>query len=86
MKTIKVGGLEQSIRKIKQTKFEKYGDENYCNIEKARKTRIEKYGCFFNNREKAKITNKEKYGVEYPGQIESGKIKARKTRIEKYGE
>ena len=33
-----------SVEKIKQTKKEKYGDENYNNPEKNKKTCLERYG------------------------------------------
>ena len=36
--------IEKSIIKNKNTKLEKYGDENYNNANKTRQTRIEKYG------------------------------------------
>jgi very-short-patch-repair endonuclease len=51
--------------KVKKTKLEKYGDENYQNTEKIKKTKLEKYGDEnFTGREKAKITCLNKYGVD----------------------
>ena len=38
------GGTPESIKKIKQTKLERYGDENYQNVEKIKQTCLEKYG------------------------------------------
>lgn len=53
------------VKKQKQTKLEKYGDENFVNFEKAKKTKLERYGDEnYINIEKAKKTNLEKYGVE----------------------
>lgn len=44
---------------IKKTKLEKYNNENYVNIEKGKKTKLEKYGydCEFNNPEWRKKHN-----------------------------
>lgn len=71
--------------KVKKTKKEKYGDENYNNREKSKKTTIEKYGV--NNtmkieetKKKSKKTKKEKYGDENYNNRES----AKKTIEEKY--
>lgn len=51
--------------KAKQTKKERYGDENYVNVEKARETKDTKYGDpNYNNLEKARKTKKELYGDE----------------------
>lgn len=38
------GGTQESIKKIKQTKQERYGDPGYHNIDKMRKTCQERYG------------------------------------------
>lgn len=51
--------------KIKKTKLEKYGSENYCNVNKSRATKLLKYGDEnYVNLEKAKLTNLIKYGVD----------------------
>ena len=47
--------LKETILKQKQTKLEKYGDENYNNKEKNQKTKLERYGNKnYLNRDKAK--------------------------------
>lgn len=38
------GGTPEALRKIKQTKLERYGNENYQNTEKIRQTCLERYG------------------------------------------
>ena len=44
--------------KIKKTKLERYGDENYQNIDKIKQTKFEKYGdSNYNNRSKMKQTS-----------------------------
>ena len=58
------------INKSKQTKLERYGNENYNNQDKTRQTVRNKYGVdylFQNNeiKEKSKQTCKEHYGCEY---------------------
>lgn len=53
----------QFIANIKKTKKEKYGNENYVNVEKCKKTKFEKYGNEnYNNTEKGKKTKQERYG------------------------
>lgn len=47
--------IEKSVKKRKQTKFEKYGDENFKNDEKIKTTLFEKYGIFFPNQIKCSI-------------------------------
>lgn len=54
---------EKKIKKIKNSKFEKYGDENYNNPGKGKKTKKERYGDEnYNNRESAFKTNEIRYG------------------------
>lgn len=54
----------QNLKNSKQTKLEKYGDENYCNPKKCKQTKLEKYGNEnWNNRKKYRNTCLEKYGV-----------------------
>ena len=81
------GGTKESIEKAKKTKFEKYGDEIFNNVEKRKQTCLERYGVdnaggLEQSIRKIKQTKFEKYGDENYCNIE----KARKTRIEKYGE
>ena len=64
-----VMALEEFKTKIKETKKEKYGDENFNNIEQHKATNLTKYGVEFVLQdpyfhEKGKITKKEKYGNE----------------------
>jgi hypothetical protein len=35
------------VNKVKNTKLERYGDENYCNKDKIKETKIEKYGSLY---------------------------------------
>lgn len=60
---------DQVKDKIKKTKLEKYGDENFVNYEKAKKTNLIKYGTEHTLsvekvRDKGKKTKKEKYNDE----------------------
>jgi hypothetical protein len=53
------------IQKVKKTKKDRYGDENYINIEKSKLTRLYKYGDqHYNNIDKQKSTNLIKYGCD----------------------
>lgn len=75
--------VESVVAKIKQTKLQRYGDENYNNMEQMKETHFKKYGKYFNNTGKAKETYLKKYGVLYdPTQPE----KAKKTKLERYGD
>lgn len=76
--------------KVKNTKLIKYGDPNYRNDAKIRKTNLEKYGCenpFSNQivKEKIRKTILEKYGVEHPAQNNDIYNKMEKTTLERYG-
>lgn len=78
--------IKDFSEKVKQTKKEKYGDENYNNRNKAEKTLEEKYGVknsmkLKENIEKSKETKKEKYGDDNY----NNRDKAKKTIKEKYG-
>jgi hypothetical protein len=56
---------EDFVKKQKRTKLERYGDENFNNVDKSKKTREKKYGnSNFNNLEKYKITCINKYNVD----------------------
>lgn len=64
-------GKKYNKEKAKHTKKEKYGNENYNNIEKIKQTCLDKYGtsCSLGNIEvkaKRNKTNRERYGVDYP--------------------
>ena len=76
--------------KIKKTKKKKYGDEYYHNIEKSKKTNLEKYGCENVSgsqliKDRKKETNLKNWGVENVFQNEEIKNKLKKTCLEKYG-
>lgn len=74
--------LESAREKTKQTKKEKYGDENYVNSNLAKQTKKKKYGDEnYNNHEKNLLTKKEKYGNENY----NNRDKAHNTMEEKYG-
>lgn len=76
-----------SVAQIRQTKLERYGDENFNNVEKTRETYIGKYGVPYSvpGHEKMKQTNLKKYGVEQYSQTEEAKKRIKKTKFEKYG-
>ena len=71
------------LNKARHTKLEKYGDENYNNIEKCGKTKLEKYGNKnYNNRDKYKETCLERYGVENYFQLDCIKDKNNERLLE----
>jgi hypothetical protein len=59
--------------KRKITNLEKYGVEDFHNLNKRFKTMDEKYGCYFNNRDKSKNTCIEKYGVDNVSKVDDVK-------------
>jgi len=68
--------------KLKQTKMERYGDENYVNIEKSKQTKMERYGDEnYVNVEKNKQTKMERYGDENYNNREKFKV----TNMKLYG-
>lgn len=78
--------LDEVKEKIKKTKIEKYGDENYVNYDKAKKTNLLKYGfehtlSVDKIRDKAKVTKKAKYDDENF----NNRDKAKTTTFEKFG-
>jgi hypothetical protein len=78
------------VKRMKQTKLEKYGDENYTNVKKLKKTCLEKYGVeSFSKtkmfKEKFTSTMLERHGVEYAQQSPDIKNKTKSTVIKKYG-
>ena len=72
------------VKKVKQTKLKRYGDENYINIEKIKQTKLKKYGnenaFAWHSKEMNEILKK-KYGNEFY----ANNKKAMKTILEKYG-
>jgi hypothetical protein len=77
------GAYDDMIVKMKKTKLQKYGDENYSNLEKGKKTKLKKYGDEnFNNREKMLKTNVEKYGMNVsPNTLEKTKERVNNGEI-----
>ena len=76
--------------KNKKTKKEIYGNENYNNIDKQKKTCIEKYNVDSYlktdiKKEKSKITCLKKYGCESHNSSEIIKINKKESLLEKYG-
>lgn len=72
--------------KVKKTKLEKYGNENYQNTSKIKKTKLERYGNEnYTNRLKSKQTCMDKYGVDNVSKSSKIKIKKIKTNIENWG-
>lgn len=77
------------ITETKLTKKERYGDENYVNIEKQRATNLEKFGSksYMGTEEfmkKSKDTMKDLYGGEHPLQCPEIKEKWHKTCQKRY--
>lgn len=74
--------LPDSVKKSKKTKLERYGDENYINVEKGRRTKLKKYGREnYVNTEKSKLTKLERYG---DGNY-NNREKFRSTNLHLYG-
>lgn len=84
-------GMDKNrIAKIKKTKLEKYGDENYVNVDKLKRTCLSKYGVDNASKspiviEKIKSTNRERFGVDWTFQSESVKRKIEDSNLDKYG-
>lgn len=75
----------EEMKKYRQTKLERYGNENYTNIEKMKRTRkLKNKGVFWtdNQIEQVKQTKLKRYGISY-GKVNL--IKARQTKLERYG-
>jgi hypothetical protein len=80
----------ECIKKIKQTKKERYGYENYNNIEKHQQTCLKRYGVkntFQSEEKKIKIkqTTKDKYGAENNMQSEKGKNEFKESMLKNHG-
>ena len=74
----------KKIEKRKQTKLERYGDENYSNQEKRKQTILDKYGSFTVLIEKA-LKTKNKNKLENPDYTTEINNKRTTTIIEHYG-
>jgi hypothetical protein len=79
--------LKNIKEKLKETKKEKYGDENYNNKDKMIITKKEKYGEGYLKKsiEKIKENLMDKYGVDHPLKIQKFLDKKTKTTFNKYG-
>ena len=78
------------VEKIKKTKLERYGSENYNNIKKNKETCIRKYGVdnvlkVEEVKQKVRKTCLRKYGVDSCTKLESTKSKVKHTLLERYG-
>ena len=74
--------LKNISEKSKQTKIQRYGNENYNNISKMKNTKQQRYGNeYFVNQDKTKQTKFEKYGNNVYVNIE----KRKKTCLKRYG-
>ena len=72
--------------KTKRTLLERYGDENYVNIEKCAETKLKLYGtASFNNPEKIKTTSIERYGKPSYSQTKAFKEKLKSISQDKWG-
>lgn len=79
--------LKEFKNRSKKTKLERYGNENYVNVEKMLKTRIDRYGSIsYHNIEKMIETNLSKYGVEYSFQNKETVDKAKTTKLLRYND
>lgn len=81
---------KEFINHSKTTKTEKYNDSGYNNIEKTKKTNLEKYNTeysFLNPevKKKTKISIQSKYGVENVLQNTQIRNKIKNTNLKKYG-
>jgi len=57
---------KEMVRKVKQTKLDRYGSENFSNPDKVKETKKYRYGSStYNNRDKANDTMYDKYGMHY---------------------
>ena len=76
--------------KIQKTKLDRYGDPNFCNLEKRHQTNLEKYGTeeVLSNKEirkKCTDTLIQKYGVDNILKVGTVKEKQKNTFLERYG-
>ena len=81
---------DDNLEKTKQTKLEKYGNENYNNQEKIIATNMKRYNSPFylgtdDCLDKTKKTNMERYGSEWVMQNDTIYQKSKQTKLEKYG-
>ncbi len=84
------GSDSNRLEKIRNTKLERYGDEKYINIDKAKQTCLEKYGVDNVSKsaeviEKIKKTNLERYGYDSTFMVPEIKEKIKSAIISKFG-
>jgi len=79
--------LENIKQKSKETKKERYGDENYHNSDKKVETLYDRYGegYFKNLSDSLKEKFLKEHGVEHPLQLDEFKDKMKQTNLDKYG-
>jgi hypothetical protein len=75
---------------MKATKLARYGSESYTNLEKAKKTCLERYGVDNPSKSvevmnKIKAANQEKFGVDWSFQSEEVKNKITATILDRFG-
>lgn len=73
----------ETILKRKVTSKKNFGDENFRNTEKSRKTRLEKYGKFNSDECRKKSSKTKRLRTE--SEIEEANEKSRATRMKRYG-
>lgn len=81
---------ERRMRKSKATRLERYGCENYQNVDAIRATCMKKYGvdCAFKAdcvKEKIRKVHRERRGVDYPSQSEECRKKTKETMFRHFG-
>lgn len=79
--------LEEIKEKLKQTKLEKYGDENYNNPDRMLETKNEKYGVDWGKNWYKNMSNEmmKNFGVSHPLQSKIFLDKLNNSNLEKYG-
>ena len=78
---------KEVFKKRKQTKLERYGDENFVNTSKTKQTKLERYGDEnYTNQEKRRQTNIERYGVDCNFKLKGYRERAKQTKLERYGD
>ena len=81
---------KEITEKIKKTKLQKYGNENYANNEKQKQTNLKKYGVESTNsldfvKDKKKKVWLNNLGVDHPSKSDIIKNKKEQTNLEKIG-
>ena len=70
------------VAKVKATKQNRYGDENYNNMSQSQQTKLLRYGqSGYNNREKARQSNLLLYGTDNPAQSATVRVKISQALI-----